>query len=122
MSVLIAQVKELPKINQGGGLGAFSNFTLGTFSQTVATIIGNIIGFLTIVAGLWFTINFILGAVSWISAGGDKGKVKEAKDKITQAVIGLAIVVAAYTIAGLLGKILGLDFLNIGAALRLISP
>lgn len=117
----IAQVPAtLGPINTGQGLGGYANVT--NPGTTVASIISNVIGFLTIVAGLWFTINFILGAVSWISAGGDKGKVKEAKDKITQGVVGLAIVVAAYTIAGLLGRILGLNFLDIGGALKLILP
>lgn len=119
--MLIAQAThKLPAINEGGGLGGFSAVTnVGT---TLATIISNILGFLTIIAGLWFTIQFILGATAWISSGGDKGKTQQAKDKITQAVIGLAIVVAAYSIAGLVGSILGLDFLNIGAALKLITP
>lgn len=119
--MLLAQKSiTLPPINQGGGLGGYSEVT--DTGITTANIISSIIGFLTIVAGLWFMIQFILGAVSWISAGGDKGKVQQAKDKITQAVIGLAIVVAAYAIAGLIGNILGLDFLNIGGALNLIDP
>jgi hypothetical protein len=111
--------------NEGKGLGGFANLIGGQLDnpgKTTATIISNIIGFLTIVAGLWFLIQFMLGAVTWISAGGDKGKVKEAKDKITQSVIGLAIVVAAYAIAGLVSNILGLNFLDIGGALKLITP
>ena len=122
MSHLISQASPLtlPPINQGQGLGGFSNFT--DTATVVRNIVSSLIGFLTIIAGLWFLIQFMLGAVSWISAGGDKGKVTQAKDKLTQAVIGLAIVVAAYTIAGLLGKILGLNFLDIGGALNLITP
>ena len=119
MTILIAERMLLPEIG-GEGLGGFSNIT--DPGITAATIISNVIGFLTIVAGLWFLIQFMLAAVSWISAGGDKGKVTQAKDKLTQAVIGLAIVVAAYAIAGLVGSVLGLDFLNIGGALKLITP
>lgn len=127
---LLAQTKMLLPPLQGSmvgeevkGLGGFASWEqIANYPKTIATIISNIVGFLTIVAGLWFLIQFMLGAVSWISAGGDKGKVKEAKDKITQSVIGLAIVVAAYAIAGLVGRILGLNFLDIGTALNLINP
>ena len=128
---LIAQAatKTLPAIvgewpnDFGKGLGGFANrIALSNYQATTANIISMILGFLTIVAGLWFMIQFILGAVTWISAGGDKGKTTQAKDKITQAVVGLAIVVGAYAIAGLIGTILGLDFLNIGAALKNITP
>ena len=116
----------------GGGLGPIAGFLCKLSGDEAAqkekvgiqlnTLIGGIIGFLTTLAALWFGFNFIMAGFQWISAGGDKGKVKEAKDKITQSVIGLAIVVAAYTIAGILGNILGLHFLNIGDALKLISP
>jgi hypothetical protein len=123
MTNLIAQAKTIslpPVAGDGKGLGGFSAVTDSAI--TLATIISSILGFLTIVGGLWFTVNFILAAVSWISAGGDKGKTQQAKDKITNAVIGLAIVVGAYAIAGLVGSILGLDFLNLSGAIKIISP
>ena len=40
-----------------------------------------------------------------------------AKNKITYALIGLVVVVAAWVIMGIIGKILGLDILNPGAIL-----
>lgn len=121
MSLISQRSITLPPINQNpAGLGGFATIT--TPGDTLATIISMILGFLTIVAGLWFMTNFILGAVSWISAGGDKGKAQQARDKLTNSVIGLAIVVAAYTIAGLVGSILGLNFLNLGAALSVLKP
>lgn len=124
---LIAQAKAtlIPVITNPAGLGGYVpewDPTKPNYKERLAVILSNVIGFLTIVAGLWFMIQFILGAVSWISAGGDKGKTTQAKDKLTESVIGLAIVVGAYAIAGLIGVILGLDFLNIGAALSIIKP
>lgn len=125
MNVLLAQKSiPLPPINRDStGLGGYANLTqINNYKNTLATILSNVIGFLTIVAGLWFMIQFILGAVSWISAGGDKGKTTQAKDKLTQSVIGLAIVIGAYAISGLVGAILGIDFLNIAGALSVIKP
>lgn len=121
MQLLAQKSMDLPPINQGaGGLGGFSQIT--SPGDTAANILSILLGFLTIIAGLWFLTNFVLGAVSWISAGGDKGKAQQARDKLTNAVIGLAIVVGAYAIAGLVGTIVGIDFLNIGAALSILTP
>lgn len=80
-------------------------------------VISAVIGILTVLAGLWFMIQFILAAISWISAGGDKHNLETARNKIFHAIIGLVIVVAAWVIIGLLGRVFGLDILNPGSAL-----
>ncbi len=72
-------------------------------------IISNTIGFLTVVAGLWFVFQFVLGAIGWLSAGGDKVKVENAQKKLTQGIIGLVIVVVAVFLVDLVGRLLGLE-------------
>jgi len=81
-------------------------------SNMVGSFISTIIGTLTVVAGLAFLVFFFLGAVKWISAGGDKGKVQEAQAEMINGIIGLIVVVVAYFIVGIVGGILGLDILN----------
>jgi len=39
-------------------------------------------------------IYLLWGAIEWLNSGGDKGKVEKARDKITQAIIGLVIMVS----------------------------
>lgn len=113
----LAASTTLPTIG-GEGLGGYTKAS----STTVASIISKTLGFLTIIAGLWFIVQFVLAAVTWISAGGDKGKTTQAKEKITNAIIGLAVVVAAYAITALISSILGLNFLNIESALNALKP
>lgn len=84
-------------------------------------IIGSILGFLTIVGGLWFFIQFVLGGYAWISSGGDKNSLETARNKIFNAVIGLVIVVSAWVIVGLVGKIVGLKILNPGEIIQFIG-
>ena len=48
---------------------------------------------------------FIWGAMEWISSGGEKGKVENARNRITQAVIGLIVLVGAYAIIGFISEI-----------------
>lgn len=56
-------------------------------------------------------IYFIWGAIDWITSGGDKGKTEAARNKITQAVIGLILLVSSFTLVGFIGKLFfGTDF------------
>jgi hypothetical protein len=53
-----------------------------------------------------------LGAIGWITAGGDSGKIEKARDRIIQSVIGLAVLFSIVAIAAFVGPIFGLDLLN----------
>lgn len=76
--------------------------TFGTLWQTVI-----------IVGGLAFILYFLMGGIEWITAGGDKGKIDAAKAKITQGLIGLAVLAASYVIVKFIETAIGLDLLNI---------
>lgn len=77
------------------------------------TVIGNLV---SAIGGLFFIFAFFLtflylltGGVSWLTSGGDKAKLENARDKITNALIGLVIVAAAYAVFALVGQFFGLD-------------
>jgi len=124
MSKLISQAA-----NFGGGLtpptDAYSEAGTKTNQGTLQNLelfISNIIGVLTLLAGIFFIIYFILGAFKWVTAGGDSGKVGKARDEMVQGVLGLIIIVMAYGIIGIVGSILGLDILNPAAVLETLDP
>ncbi|MBP9820135.1 hypothetical protein KBC79_05370 [Candidatus Woesebacteria bacterium] len=75
-------------------------------------IISNFIGFMTVLAGVFFVVYFVIAAFNWITSGGDAGKLQNARDRMLHGVLGIIIVVASYAIVGLLGTIVGLDVLN----------
>ncbi len=60
----------------------------------VATIIKAFLGLL----GVIFVTLIIYAGYGWMTAQGDEEKVKKAKDTLTQAIIGLIIITAAYAI------------------------
>ncbi len=64
-------------------------------TRIVGSLIGQALGLL----GLVLLAILIYAGFLWMTAQGDESKVKKAKDMITQAVIGLVIIVAAYAIA-----------------------
>jgi len=80
--------------------------------ETLTKIFSNLYGVLTIAGGLIFVIQFILGAVGWISSSGKPEKVQKAQDKMIHAAIGLIAVVAVYGLTFIVGKVLGVDILN----------
>lgn len=92
--------------------GLFQTADIGGVGNKFSDLMSKIIGIMTIAGGLWFLIQFVVGAFKWLTSGGDKNNVESAKEHLTHAVIGLAVLVAAYVIAGLIGAIFGLDILN----------
>lgn len=66
--------------------------------EGLAFYIGQLWKTLSVIGGLAFIIYFLLGGLSWLTAGGDKAKVESAQKQITNAVIGLAIILVSYAI------------------------
>lgn len=57
----------------------------------------------------------LYGAFSWITAGGEKGKIEEARTMMTQGIVGLVILASVFMIFGMVLNFLGLrDRFNIG--------
>lgn len=76
------------------------------------------IGVLTALSGIAFLVYFVLGGLTWITAGGEKAKTEKAQKQMTDAAIGLIAVLVAYFIAGIVGTVLDIDILNPANLLR----
>lgn len=77
------------------------NTTLGDFiSRAVSAIM--------LVAGIATFMYLIWGGIEWITSGGDKDKVQSARERITQSIVGLAIVAGAWAIMLLLDYFFGI--------------
>jgi len=74
-------------------------------------LFSTVIGVMTVIAFIWFTIQFILGAVGIITSGGDKNALESSKKKLTTGIIGLVFVIAAIFLIRLIGYILGVDLI-----------
>lgn len=104
-SIVSAQISNLatPKLT-GDGATFFGNF------------IPKIITILFMVGGLAFFFMFIIGAIRWITSGGDKGQVESARTQITQALVGFFVMVSIWAIAKLVETIFGVNILNLNLA------
>jgi hypothetical protein len=80
--------------------------------EDLGLLISNAIGIALILAGVMVFVYLVWGGIQWITSGGDKGKTEEARARITAALIGLAIVAAAWAVMQLVGYFFGLDLEN----------
>ena len=79
---------------------------------TVGGIVSGAVSLVLIVVALVFFFILVWGGLKWVTSGGDEKKVGEARAQITNALIGLAIVFAAWAIMKLIGTIFGIDILK----------
>jgi hypothetical protein len=86
----------------------------------VGKLISAIVGTLLILAALMAFLWLIMGGISWITSGGDKAKMEEARNKITHAIVGLIIVGAAWAVMLLVQTFLGITI--IGGDVNLPKP
>lgn len=68
---------------------------------------------IVVIGGILFLLYLIWGGIDWLTAGGDKSKVEGAQKKISNALTGLAILVASFAIVTFVGEVLKIDLLNI---------
>ncbi len=86
----------------------FSNVSQITPQRLLTFMINGLL----IVAGLAAFFYLLIGGVQWVLAGGDKEGTEKARKRITNALIGLAIVFSAYALAFLIETIFKIKILS----------
>jgi hypothetical protein len=79
-----------------------------TFSSYFITIWRGLI----VIGGLAVLFNFVNGAIEWITAGGEQSKIQHARQKMTNAFIGMAILVGSFATIAFLSNIFGFNLLQ----------
>ncbi len=75
----------------------------------IGKLVSSVVGLLFLFAFLLTLLYLIMGGLQWLTSGGDKASLEQARNKVTNAIVGLIIVAAAYAIFTLVGQFLGLD-------------
>lgn len=76
----------------------------------------NIIRLVTIIAGIWSLFNLIFAGFKYITASGDVKAIETAWNNILMSLLGLAVIVMAFTITAII------SFLLFGDAGFILSP
>lgn len=92
-------------LDAGAGAGNEDTFGLdyvdnsGLGQKDLRETVGDLIRVGLSIIGIVLVILFLFNGFKWMTAGGDSGKIDEAKKGMTAAVIGLAIALSAYAIS-----------------------
>jgi hypothetical protein len=84
----------------------------GTGAVILPVFLGMFIRLIYIAGVVVFTIMLLIGAVEYITAGGDKERTSSAAKRITNALIGLFLLFAVFAITSLVKVLFGFDVLN----------
>jgi hypothetical protein len=85
--------------SQAGSTGATSGIGIILFAS-------HLIQLITIVAGLWVFFNFVSAGFLYITSSGESATHTKVKDQITMSVLGLVIIIGAYTATALISLFL----------------
>lgn len=88
------------------GQGVDPNKPLAELLSQIITLVFSIAGILVLVMLIW-------GAINWILSAGEKEKVENARKRIINALVGLAILALAFLIAQVVGRIVGINVFRI---------
>ncbi|MEN8253604.1 MAG: hypothetical protein ABFQ62_04485 [Patescibacteria group bacterium] len=102
-----------PSIGADAGAAAEGSIMLNYFVSIWRTVI-NIGAIILLIYLLW-------GGIDWITSGGDSGKVANARNKMTQGVIGMIILAFSFVIVGFIGNLFFGDQFDI-LSLTFIEP
>jgi len=90
----------------GDNFGALANLTIGG-------VISGLVRLILVIVVLVFFVILVLGGIRWITSRGDKAEVENARNQITHALIGLAIIFVAWAILKLIETMFGINILNL---------
>ena len=95
--------------NGGGGTGLITNPALPEWLQGLTGVqyfqrlIPSLVGLVLVIGSFLLIFILMIGGIQWMTAGGDKAAVEQARGKVTNALVGLVILVCAISIASLIG-------------------
>ena len=97
---LIAQSINNPALP--GDLGSLSG------SEFFGRLIPALLSLALVIGAIIFLFYFLLGAINWITSGGDKMKVEQARNRITTALVGVIILLSFIAVLNLLELFFGI--------------
>lgn len=81
--------------------------------SNLGDFVTNVMTFAFTIAVLVVLVMLIWGAFEWITSGGDKEAVGKARNRIINALIGLAVLAVAFALARVGAQFLGIDLVKL---------
>jgi hypothetical protein len=107
----------------GGGDQSITNPALGPSLQGISAggggilffqaLIPSLIGLSFVIGSIIFFFMLLIGAIQWISSGGDKAAVESARARVAQALVGVIVLFSAFAIVKVVEEFFGINILAI---------
>ncbi len=98
----------------------------GMAGKTPENVFGNfisgLVGVLLVLATIWTLFQLLQGGLEWIGSGGDKTGLENARNRLTNALVGLFIVFASWALYLMILQFLGLSPIGGGGGFQLKLP
>ena len=106
MRQILAQEKITNPAFEGSPLGG-----IATGKEFFQKLIPNLVGLAFVVGAIIFFFIMIIGAIQWISSGGDKTAIEGARGKIVNALVGFVILLSLFALLKVIEGFFGIDIL-----------
>ena len=106
MRQILAQEKITNPAFEGSRLGGIT-----TGKEFFQKLIPNLVGLAFVIGTLVFFFIMIIGAIQWISSGGDKTAIEGARGKIANALVGFVILLSLFALLKVIESFFGIDIL-----------
>lgn len=116
VSVMAAPSDADIQVSTGGPNG------LGFAIPTIGGLLTFVVKAFFVVAGVFALVYLLLGALSWITSGGDKAGVEKARDKIQAAIVGILMIVVVLAIVWTLEQVVFAGKICFGLSCALTLP
>ncbi len=94
-------------VDIGAGVSGFFGF------QCILEFVFRVVDVALIVSGIALLVYLVWGGLEWLVSGGDKTKVQNAQSRLTNALIGVAIIAASYAAWRVALTFFGIDLSNV---------
>lgn len=117
MISLSSNISAVDPGNGGGGVAPITNPALGPSLQSktgiefIQDLVPRMVGLAFLVGVLVFFFIMITGAIQWITSGGDKTALEGARGKITNAIVGVVILLSLFALLKVIEDFFGINIL-----------
>lgn len=100
---------------------ATPNLSFGSGADFFAALLPTLVTIVFVVGVIIFFFMLISGAIEWMSSGGDKANIENAKKRVTNALVGIFLLLSTFAIVKLVEGIFSISILRIDFANLFIS-
>lgn len=115
MNKLLAAGANVTGDPNSGGIGnpALGNLNSNSGVVFFQKLIPSLIGFAFVAGTLIFFFMLLIGAIQWITSGGDKGNLEAARGRISSALVGIIVLFAVFAIIKLIEGFFAIHILTL---------